>query len=53
MLWMVLVLALLLVLSMWRRSKRAASAEEQLKRRYAKGEIDAPTYERMLEDLRR
>jgi len=29
------------------------SAEQILKRRYAKGEIDRATYERMLEDLRK
>jgi uncharacterized membrane protein len=29
------------------------SAEQQLKRRYAAGEIDRATYQRMLEDLRR
>lgn len=30
-----------------------ASAEQQLKKRYAAGEIDRETYQRMLDDLRR
>lgn len=31
----------------------SSDAEQQLKRRYAAGEIDRSTYQRMLEDLRR
>lgn len=30
-----------------------ASAEQQLKKRYAAGEIDRESYQRMLDDLRR
>lgn len=32
--------------------RRNESAEEVLKKRYARGEIDRDTYERMLDDLR-
>lgn len=35
----------------WR--PREEAPEQLLKRRYARGEIDRETYERMLEDLRR
>jgi len=34
-------------------AERRGEAEEILRQRYARGEIDRETYERMLEDLRR
>jgi putative membrane protein len=40
----------------WRRTReraRRGEAEEILRQRYARGEIDRETYHRMLEDLRR
>jgi uncharacterized membrane protein len=53
-------LLILLVLALWRGrrsnggSDKAAEAPEQiLKRRYANGEIDQQTYERMLGELRK
>ncbi len=36
-----------------RRVKKGGEAEEILKRRYARGEIDRETYDRMLTDLRK
>lgn len=50
--WIAIVLGLLLALAMW-RGKRTLSAEKELKRRYARGEIDEPTYMHMLKKLRR
>ena len=58
-LWWALPLALIVAV-IWlatgrssARGGRSASPEEVLKRRYATGEIDRDTYERMLEDLRK
>lgn len=52
-----LILGVLVVLALIRRGggpeRRQESPEEILRRRYAAGEIDRETYERMLEDLRR
>jgi len=57
--WWILILAAVLG-AVWfaasagrGRGMRNFSAEERLKERYAAGEIDQATYERMLRDLRR
>lgn len=58
--WVLLIVAA--VVGVWVLVSRAhgrrgggesGSPEEELKRRYAKGEIDRETYERMLSDLRK
>ncbi len=41
------------LLARWGRRPDERSPEQVLKERYARGEIDRETYERMLEDLRR
>lgn len=55
--WSVIIAAiiavLLFALTSRRRSGNSDSPERELKRRYAKGEIDRDTYDRMLDDLRR
>ena len=56
--WWVIVVAALVAL-VWLISARIGrgsgglDAEQQLKKRYAAGEIDRATYQRMLDDLRR
>ena len=56
--WILLLAALVAVVVIaGQRSRRGelnvgGSAEQTLKRRYASGEIDRETYERMLSDLR-
>ncbi len=58
-LWVILALVIiagvLVMAQAWRigRPRRDDAPEQALKRRYAKGEIDRDTYERMLEDLRK
>lgn len=54
--WIVIIVALFAVV--WvaasaGRGQGTSMAEKRLKQRYAAGEIDRPTYERMLADLRR
>jgi uncharacterized membrane protein len=56
--WWVLVVAALIALGWFIAAARGRGsggldAEQRLKRRYAAGEIDQGTYQRMLEDLRR
>jgi putative membrane protein len=55
--WIVIIAAVVSVLwialSSARRGGGEESPEKVLKRRYAQGEIDRETYERMLEDLRK
>ncbi len=53
--WVVIVAAAVLVLASWRPRRGATkplTPEQILKRRYASGEIDQSTYERMLRTLR-
>jgi len=57
--WWILILALVVAL-VWGitsagrgRGTGESSAERRLKERYAAGEIDRETYERMLADIRR
>jgi len=58
-LWWIVILAVVVVVvwlaaSVGRgREVRGSSAEARLKERYAAGEIDRATYERMLADLRK
>lgn len=58
-LWWVLILAVLITLvgcialAGHGRGMRNSSAEQRLKERYAGGEIDRETYERMLVDIRK
>ncbi len=51
----IIVIVLFFVINPSRRGgwRQGDSAEETLKRRYARGEIDRETYVRMLEDLRK
>lgn len=56
--WWILVVAALVALGWFIGASRGRGsggldAEQRLKRRYAAGEIDQGTYQRMLEDLRR
>jgi len=58
-LWWILILAVLVAL-VWgvasagrSRGIRDSSAEQRLKERYADGEIDRETYERMLAEIRK
>jgi len=56
--WWIIILAAIVALAWFvlggrRRGPGAPDAEQQLTRRYAAGEIDRGTYQRMLEDLRR
>lgn len=48
------VVVALVVISLWKKmgSNRDESAEEVLKKRYARGEISKEEFERMKEDLR-
>ncbi len=53
----VVVVAAFIVMYFWRSAQKAnqgeESAEDILKRRYASGEIDDETYQRMLKELRK
>jgi uncharacterized membrane protein len=53
--WVLIAVAIVAVVLALRRGSTGAtsSPEEELKRRYARGEIDHEQYQRMLEDLRR
>ncbi len=55
--WIVIVAALIAVVWFAATGRGRGSgnddAEQRLKKRYAAGEIDRSTYQRMLEDLRR
>ncbi len=51
-LWLLIGLATALVLGSVLRSEDDPGAEAIVRRRYARGEIDRATYERMLDDLR-
>lgn len=53
--WLLIIAAVGLVLWFAARRGRGGqeSPEQMLKRRYANGDIDRETYERMLEDLRK
>ncbi len=56
--WWILVVVALVALGWFiavarGRGSGGLDAEQRLKRRYAAGEIDQGTYQRMLEDLRR
>lgn len=56
--WIVIVVAVVVVIRFFlnasgRPDDRREPPEQALKRRYANGEIDRATYERMLEDLRK
>ncbi len=56
MFWIVAVLVALVALYFWRDKRGSTltreSPEETLKRRFARGEIDEETYQRMLRELR-
>ena len=58
--WWWIIVLLVLVAAVWLaasagrgRGLGGESPEQQLKKRYAAGEIDRDTYQRMLDDLRR
>lgn len=54
--WWLLGVVLIVLLAAWlvppRANANKSSAEEIVRQRYARGEIDRETYERMLADLR-
>lgn len=58
--WWLLIIAVLVLVAWFARSAASRndgtqqeSPEQVLKRRYARGEVDRATYEKMLEDLRK
>lgn len=55
--WIAVTLAALIIVYFWKgrrnSTRRRESPEETLKRRFARGEMDEKTYERMLDELRK